>query len=147
MELPHLCRIYSYSLRSSNSSSGHCSQLSLHTPHEFQARSDSKAYQFQDNQKEGKRKIERRFPIPLIEKWSATSVSTNRIASIQIRTGQKGGGQTGAGNDARSQIEHLCSQFRLAPRVEHHRSCDPQPWWLSAVEYIHDGLFGKCRSR
>ena len=97
--------------------------------------------------KKERRKIEHRFPNPLIQKWSATSVSTNRIASIQIRTGQKGGGQTGAGNDARSQIEHLCSQFRLAPRVEHHRSCDPQPWWLSAVEYIHDGLFGKCRSR
>ena len=82
VELPHLCRIYSYSLRSSNSSRGHCSQLSPHTPHEFQARSDSKSYQFQDNQKEGKKKIEHRFPIPLIQKWSATSVSTNRIVLI-----------------------------------------------------------------
>ena len=91
VELPHLCRIYSsYSLCSSNSSSGCCSQLSPHTPHEFKTRSDSKAYQFQDNQKEGKkRKIEHRFPNPLIKKWSATSVSTNRIASIQIRTRQK----------------------------------------------------------
>ena len=63
VELPHLCRIYSsYSLRSSNSSSGRCSQLSPHTPHEFKTRSDSKAYQFQDTQQEGKK--ENRTPIP-----------------------------------------------------------------------------------
>ena len=146
MELPHLCCLYSYSIRSSNSSRGHCSQLSQHTPHEFQTRSAVKAYQFQDNRKGGK-KIEHRFPNPLIQKWSPTSVSNNRIASIQIRTSQKGDGKIGGGTYGRSQIEHLCSQFRLAPRVQHHRPCDPRPWWLSAVEYIHDDLFGKCRSR